>query len=116
MLLSENQNGGVGIKKIKINWCSEDGNIICPTEKKKFSIEFIGDSITCAYGIDAPDQTCPFTTTIENFSKSYAYLASIILDVDYSVKDLSGHGIISGYLGIDKWEEGIIFHYYKKVK
>ena len=34
MLLSENQNGGIGIKKIKINSCSEDENIICPTEKK----------------------------------------------------------------------------------
>ena len=115
MLLSENQNGGVGIKKIKINSCSEDGKIICPTEKKKFSIEFIGDSITCAYGVDAPDQTYPFTTTTENFSKSYAYLASKILDVDYSVMALSGHGIVSGYSGGDKWEDGIISLYYEKV-
>ena len=34
MLLSENQNGGVGIKKIKINSCSDSEKIIAPTEKK----------------------------------------------------------------------------------
>ena len=55
MILSENYNSDVGIKKIKINSCSEDENIIYPIEKKKFSIEFIGDSITCAYEVYAPD-------------------------------------------------------------
>ena len=115
MLLSENQNGGVGIKKIKMNSCLEKDKIISPTEKKKYSIEFIGDSITCAYGVDAPDQTYPFTTTTENFSKSYAYLASKILDVDYSIMALSGHGIVSGYSTGDKWAEGLIPLYYEKM-
>ena len=114
MLLSENQNGGVGIKKIKVNSCSDSEKIIAPTEKKKFSIEFIGDSITCAYGVDAPDQSYSFTTTTENFSKSYAYLASKLLDADYSVMALSGHGIVSGYSQGDKWAEGLIPLYYEK--
>lgn len=114
MLLSENQNGGVGIKLIKINSCFDKKNAISPTEKKKFSIEFIGDSITCGYGVDAPDQSYSFTTTTENFSKTYAYLASQILDVDYSVMALSGHGIVSGYSGGDKWAEGLIPLYYEK--
>ena len=35
MLLSENKNGGVGIKKIKINSCFDNEKIIVPTEKKK---------------------------------------------------------------------------------
>ncbi len=34
MLLSENQNGGVGIKLIKINSCFDNQNVISPTEKK----------------------------------------------------------------------------------
>jgi len=115
MLLSEAQNGGVGIKAIKINSCSIEGNIIVPVEKKKLSIEFIGDSITCAYGVDAPDQSYSFTTTTENFSKSYAYLASQKLDADYSIVALSGHGIVSGYSSGDKWAEGLMPLYYDKI-
>ena len=115
MLLSEAQNGGVGIKAIKINSCSIEGNIIVPVEKKKLSIEFIGDSITCAYGVDAPDQSYSFTTTTENFSKSYAYLASQKLDADYSIVALSGHGIVSGYSSGDKWADGVVPLYYTKI-
>ena len=115
MLLSENQNGGVGIKHIKINSCSEKEVKILPTEKKKLSIEFIGDSITCAYGVEAPDETYHFTTSTENFSKSYAYLAAKILDADYSAVCLSGHGIVSGYSTGDKWAEGLMPLYYEKI-
>ena len=115
MLLSENQNGGIGINCIKVNSCSDTEKIIYPTEKKKLSIEFIGDSITCAYGVEAPNQTYPFTTTTENFSKSYAYLAAKLLDADYSVMALSGHGIVSGYSSGDKWAEGLIPLYYEKI-
>ena len=114
MLLSEAQNGGIGIKNIKINSCATFC-IIEPVEEKKLRIEFIGDSITCAYGVDAPNQTFPFTTTTENFSKSYAYLASQILDADYSVVALSGHGIVSGYSNGDKWADGIMSLYYEKI-
>lgn len=114
MLLSENQNGGVGIKNIKVNSCYQKVKKISPTGKKQLRIEFIGDSITCAYGVDAPDQSYTFTTTTENFSKSYAYLVAQILEADYSVMALSGHGIVSGFSGGDKWAEGLIPLYYGK--
>ena len=39
------------------------------TEKK---IEFIGDSITCAYGVEGKSSGEPFMTSTENFMKSYA--------------------------------------------
>lgn len=116
MLLSEAQNGGVGIKNIKINSCPvENELVIIPLVRNKLSIEFIGDSITCAYGVEAPDQSFPFTTTTENFSKSYAYLASKILNADYSAVALSGHGIVSGYSNGDKWAEGVMPLYYEKI-
>ena len=114
MMLSEAQNGGIGIKAIKINSC-QDNRKIWPVEKKRYSIEFIGDSITNAYGVDAPDQSHPFKTTTENFSKSYAYLASEILDADYSSVSYSGHGIVSGYSGGDKWADGLVPLYYEKI-
>ena len=116
MLLSENQNGGIGIKNIKVNTCTkEPDDIIVPTKKKKISIEFIGDSITCAYGVEALNQSYHFTTTTENFSKSYAYLAAKILNADYSAVSLSGHGIVSGYSTGEKWADGLMPLYYERI-
>ncbi len=93
--LSEANNGAVGVKSIEVT--SDKKTPIKPTEKKSLSIEYIGDSITCAYGVEAPSQYESFSTGTENFTKSYAYLTSQILDADYSAVSYSGYGIISGY-------------------
>lgn len=83
---------------------------------KKYLIEFVGDSITCGYGVDAKDQNENFKTLTENFSKTYAYLAAQALDADYSVVAFSGHGIISGYSGDGtKNAEGTLPKYYTKL-
>ena len=96
MLLSENRYGGIGIKNINVYACSNQ-KIIEPETKKDLSIEFIGDSMTCAYGVEGKDENEHFKTSTENYSKSYAYLAAKILDVDYSTVSYSGYGIASGY-------------------
>ena len=41
-----------------------------PTAEPDLSIAFVGDSITCAYGVEAADADEPFKTTTENFMKS----------------------------------------------
>ena len=94
MLLSENKLGGIGIKKITINACT-DSKVIEPTEKRDLSIEFIGDSLTCAYGVEGKDEYEHFKTSTENFSKSYAYIAANILNLDYSAVAFSGYGVAS---------------------
>ena len=66
--LSEANNGTVGVGKIKVN--SDSAVPVVPAEKKKLSIEFIGDSITCAYGVEAENQYVGFSTGTENFMKS----------------------------------------------
>ena len=114
MLLSENQNGGRN-KAYKNKFMFRKRKKILPIEKKKLSIEFIGDSITCTYGVEAPDQTYHFTTAKENFSKSYAYLDAKILDADYSAVALSCHGIVSSYSDGDKWAESLMSLYYEKI-
>jgi len=93
--LSEAQNGAVGVKNICVNSASADP--VNPTAKKDISIEFIGDSITCAYGVEGASNYESFKTTTENFMKSYAYLTAEKLGADYSAVCYSGHGIISGY-------------------
>ena len=114
MLLSENKYGGIGITKISVNTCS-NLKVIEPTEKKNLSIEFIGDSMTCAYGVEGKDENEHFKTSTENFSKSYAYLASKILNVDYSSVSYSGYGVASGYSEGEKNSKDLVSLYYKKI-
>lgn len=72
---------------------------VAPTAAKSLSIEFIGDSITCAYGVEASSADDPFKTTQQNFMKSYAHIAAQALDADYSAVCYSGYGIVSGWSG-----------------
>ena len=113
MLLSENSNGGIGVKSINTYICSNSYPIE-PVEKKKLKIEFLGDSITCAYGVEGKDQNENFKTTTENSSKSYAYLASQMLDADYSIVCYSGAGIISGYSNGEKNTGNLFPPHYEK--
>lgn len=101
------------VKFLKISECANStlaitgidaesiGNI-APTEDKQLKIEFIGDSITCGYGVDDEDRNNHFKTDTEDATKAYAYKTAELLDADYSLVSYSGHGIISGYSGDGK--------------
>ncbi|MCD7771330.1 MAG: GDSL-type esterase/lipase family protein [Oscillospiraceae bacterium] len=108
--LSETGNSTCVIGSIEV----EAFGAIKPTEDKEYTIEFVGDSITCGYGVDAEDQNSSFSTRTENASKSYAYLTAQLLDADYSLVSKSGHGIISGYTSdgtIQSW--GVMSQFYE---
>ena len=93
MKLSESAMSAIGIAPIV---CDEDAEVK-PVAAKKHTIEFIGDSITCGYGVDDLDLTHTFSTQTEDVTKAYAYKTAQLLDVDYSMFSCSGYGIISGY-------------------
>ncbi len=93
--LSEAAQSIVGIASID----AECYGVIEPTDDKELKIEFIGDSITCAYGVDDEVKEHGFSTHTEDATKSYAYKASELLGADYSLVCYSGNGIISGYSG-----------------
>ena len=112
--LSEATNGAVGISGIKT--LSEVAHPVIPAEKKKLNIEFIGDSITCAYGVEAANQNESFKTTTENYMKSYAYLTAEKLGADYSAVAYSGHGIVSGYTSSgEKNDTSLVPPYYENI-
>lgn len=90
--LSEAMCSGFYIDKIGA-FCLGD---IEPTKENDVKIEFIGDSITCGYGIDGGEHEV-FSTRTENFSKTYAYLTAENLNADYSVVAFSGYGVLSGF-------------------
>lgn len=96
--LSETAMSTCAIKSIEVD--SETG--IKPAPAKTHSIEFIGDSITCGYGVDDEDRDHHFSTKTEDVTKAYAYKTAEALDADYSMVSISGYGIISGYSGDGK--------------
>lgn len=109
--LSECAKSTFGIKPIKLG----EGEKIEPAKEKDLKIEFIGDSITCGYGVDDPDKEHHFKTSTEDVTKAYAYKTAQALDADYSMVSISGYGIISGYTDSGKKPEQTIPQYYDKL-
>lgn len=93
--LSEVTDSTMGISKITVT--SQEP--IKPGPAKAHTIEFIGDSITCGFGVDATDENEQYTTATEDATKAYAYKTANELKADYSLVSISGYGIISGYTG-----------------
>ncbi len=109
--LSESSDSSLGISYIS---CDEDATI-APTAEKELKIEFVGDSITCGYGVDGVLGDV-YATSNEDATKAYAYLTALELEADYSLVSLSGHGIISGYTSNgQKQEKQAMPLYYDKL-
>ena len=91
--LSEPSHSAFGIKSIDVGSYGD----IEPMPPKALNIEFIGDSITCGYGIDESEPNNHFSTEIEDATKTYAYKTAEKLGADYSIVAFSGNGILSGF-------------------
>lgn len=110
--LSESAFGDFAIADIKVI----SDNRIIPTPMKQHNIEFIGDSITCGYGVEDYELEGSFKTSTENGSKSFAYKTIQALDADYGICSASGFGIVSGYTGDGvKVEDELLPPYYDKI-
>lgn len=112
--LSEANNGAVGVSAIKT--CSDAAAPVLPTPESSLHIEFVGDSITCAYGVEGKDQYEGFKTSTENFMKSYAYLTAKKLNAEYSTACYSGYGAVSSYSSDgNRKTEGLLGDHYNNV-
>ena len=89
--LNESTSNLLALKRI-----DTDGKV-SPLPDKPVRIEFIGDSITCGYGVEGKSEAETFTTATENAGKSYAFLTAEELNADAVLTCFSGHGLISGY-------------------
>lgn len=108
--LSESAMSTCGISAITV-----DGTIR-PAEAKSRLIEFVGDSITCGYGVEDEDPDHHFATGTEDVTKAYAYKTAEALDADYSMVSFSGYGIVSGYTGDGVKSAGqLVPLYYEKL-
>ena len=98
--------GCAEVRLIKLSECTQslmalkeirtDGEIAPPADMAR-KIEFIGDSITCGYGVEALNGEEQFTTATESAEKSYAGIIAEKLGLDRMLTAFSGHGIVSGY-------------------
>ena len=70
-----------------------DGKFLQAEPLKTRQIEFIGDSYTCGYGIDAPSRRDPFKEETENASRTYASIVARYFNADYFTICHSGRGI-----------------------
>lgn len=111
--LSETAQSVFAIRPIKL--LGDEG--IVPTPRKAHKIEFIGDSITCGYGVDDEVASHHFSTVTEDATKAYAYKTAQLLDADYSLVSISGYGIISGYTDdpSKKSDGQVMGEYYEKL-
>ena len=94
------------VRLVKLSECTQslmaleavetDGEMTAAPEKE-LKIEFIGDSITCGYGVEGKCGEEDFTTATENAEKSFAGLTAAALNADMQLNAYSGFGIVSGY-------------------
>lgn len=91
--------GSVGPVTFKGFNLPEGGKAVEWPAKQTRKIEFIGDSITCGYGIEANDPHLHFTPETENFCDAYAWRATRALNADYLVVARSGIGMLRNYNG-----------------
>lgn len=74
-----------------------DGQFMQAEPLRTRQLEFIGDSYTCGYGIDAPTKEEKFSPETENASRSYAAIVSRYFGADYIAVAHSGMGIARNY-------------------
>ncbi|OPJ64469.1 SGNH/GDSL hydrolase family protein [Clostridium oryzae] len=112
MKMSEAAFAKVGIKEIVIEGETE----AVPTKSKERRIEFIGDSITCGYGIEGVWNTDVFNTTQENPWKAYAAKSARYFNAEFNLVSWSGIGVISSWTEEDtpntkEWLMPILYKY-----
>ena len=78
-------------------WLKKGNTLMELPEKPDRKIEFIGNSITCGYGVEAPSENDHFGCATENVCLSYASLTAEALQADYNIVAYSGRGVAQNY-------------------
>ncbi len=71
--------------------------LLPPEKRPDRRIEFIGNSITCGYGVEGDSSNYHFSAEIENANMSYAAMSARALNADYFLIAYSGRGVVRNY-------------------
>lgn len=92
---TEIERATIGIKEINIR-----GNVLSAPKNNDMYIEFVGDSITTAYGNLTLGSTKPQNPSYplhQDATQGYAYLTARALNADWSIVARQGIGAVTGY-------------------
>lgn len=102
MKFSEAAFGYAGLKSLEIDGELQVTSVVSTGStndvKRPLKLEFIGDSITCGYGIEGVWEKDTFTTSQERPDKAYAFLTAKALGAEVQLCSWSGIGLISNYV------------------
>ncbi len=82
---------------VKVYGIFLEGGKILPLTPSNRRIEFIGDSYTVGYGVEAKNTEVGNVAETTNSTKSYAYLVAKKLKADYRISAFSGRGLVRNY-------------------
>ncbi|MBN1609440.1 MAG: endo-1,4-beta-glucanase [Polyangiaceae bacterium] len=74
-----------------------DGQLLAPAAAATRRLEVIGDSITCGYGNEGPDENCGFSADTENHYLTYEAIAARNLGAELVTIAWSGKGVVCNY-------------------
>lgn len=73
------------------------GSLAAVKEVPARHIEFVGNSLTCGFGVEGKSPTEPFKVETENSNEAYAARIARYFDADYTTIAHSGQGIVRNY-------------------
>ena len=73
------------------------GTLLAPPPTPDRRIEMIGDSITCAYGVEGADMNCNYTPDTQNQYLAYGDITGRNLGADVVTLAWSGKGVVCNY-------------------
>ncbi len=88
---------------------------IYPTDNRKVRIEFIGDSMTCGYGVEDCNPENSYKVSTQNALKAYPFLTAEETRADFQVVAYSGYGLLTGFGKEEKCPEETVPEYYERI-
>jgi len=87
----------------------DKGKNLLPVPRKKRTIEFIGNSITCGYGNEGKSHNEHFSYTTENNYLTYGRITAEKLDAEYVAVCRSGIGVYQSYDGSKTFVQPLLY-------
>ncbi len=91
--------GNVPVRVGSVVLFGESPALLSPPAEKPLRLAFIGDSITCGYGVVGPSTSAGYNVYEQDSSRSYAYLTAELLDAEILLAGASGKGVVANCNG-----------------